>query len=299
MRLRLLVLALLAGFFTTTLQAQTLHDAAKKGDTAAIAAALDAGADINAADSTATPLYHAVRRGHLDAARLLIDRGADVNATTKLGPPLIAAVTKELTDLVVLLLANGADPNADVKGETALHIAAGRGCLPCVEALVTAGADVNAVWIDEPNARTAVHLARLREHGDVADYLMAHGVVLPQPAPISPGLATADAAEGALFFDRNCDGCHLATADGGDGEGPNLWDIVGRDKASRPYAGYSKAMLALEGVWTYEDLNTYLSGPAITTPGVKMETRGAPEETDRANLIAFLRSLSASPAPLP
>lgn len=299
MRLRLLALVVHSGLFAAPLQAQPLHDAAKKGDTVAIAAALDAGADINAADSSATPLYHAVRRGHLDAARLLIERGADVNATTKLGPPLISAATKELPDLVALLLANGADPNASVKGETALHIAAGRGCLPCVEALVTAGADVNAVWIDEPNARTAVHLARLREHDQVADYLMAHGVVLPQPPPISPRLAAADTGQGAMFFDRNCDGCHLVGAEEGDGEGPNLWDIVGRDKASRPYTGYSKALLAQEGTWGYEELNTYLSGPAITTPGVKMEVRGVPDETDRANLIAFLRSLSAAPVALP
>jgi hypothetical protein len=68
-------------------QAAAIHEAAKKGDVAAIAAALDAGVGVNESDGTATPLYYAVRRGHLAAARLLIERGADVNASSALGTP--------------------------------------------------------------------------------------------------------------------------------------------------------------------------------------------------------------------
>jgi cytochrome c len=52
-------------------------------------------------------------------------------------------------------------------------------------------------------------------------------------------------------------------------------------------------------VWTYEDLNTYLYGPTLTTPGVLMEIRGIPDETERVNLIAYLRTLSDNPSPLP
>ena len=300
MRACLLFFVMMLGLFPVASQAETINDAAKKGDVAAIAAALDAGADVNERDGTATPLYHAVRRGHLEAAKLLIERGADVNATTKLGPPLTAAVTKELIDLITLLLANGADPNAALKGETVLHVAAGRGCLSCVKALVEAGANVNAVWVQEPNIRTPVHLARLRDHDEVADYLMTHGVILPKPAPISSKLADADAEKGAMFFDKNCDGCHTVTPDQKSGAtSPSLWNVVGRDKASLPYPLYSKTLLALEGVWGYEDLNTYLSGPTLTTPGVKMEFRGAPDEADRANLIVYLRTLSDNPVPLP
>ncbi|TIS93861.1 cytochrome c family protein, partial [Mesorhizobium sp.] len=62
---------------------------------------------------------------------------------------------------------------------------------------------------------------------------------------------------------------------------------------------YSDALLSWEGVWTYEDLNRYLFGPMLTTPGVKMETPGVPDETERANLIAYLRTLSDKPMPLP
>ena len=39
--------------------------------------------------------------------------------------------------------------------------------------------------------------------------------------------------------------------------------------------------------------------PMLTTPGVKMETPGVPDETERVNLIAYLRTLSDKPIPLP
>jgi cytochrome c len=57
--------------------------------------------------------------------------------------------------------------------------------------------------------------------------------------------------------------------------------------------------LAWEGVSTYEDLNIYLYGPMLTTPGVLMEIPGVPDETERVNLIANLRTRSDQPIPLP
>ena len=299
MRGFLLFVLILFGHIPVASYAAAIHEAAKKGDVAAITAALDAGDDINAVDGGATPLYFAARRGQLAAAKLLIDRGANVSAATQFGPALMGAVEKDRIEVITLLLAKGADPNSDLESKTVLHIAAERGCLDCVKALVEAGADVNALWTQEPNTKTPVHLAILREHYDVADYLMAHGVVLPRPAPISAKLADADAEKGQTFFSNNCRGCHFVKPDEGNGNGPNLWNIVGRDKASLDFGGYSKTLQALEGVWTYEDLNTYLSGPAVTTPGVYMETRGAPDETDRVDLIAYLRTLSDKPIPLP
>jgi cytochrome c len=52
-------------------------------------------------------------------------------------------------------------------------------------------------------------------------------------------------------------------------------------------------------VSTYEDLNIYLYGPMLTTPGVLMEIPGVPDETERVNLIANLRTRSDQPIPLP
>jgi cytochrome c len=282
-----------------TSQAAAIHDAAKKGDIAAIAAALDAGANVDEPDGYATPLYYAVTRRHLEAARLLVERGADVNAGSKLGdPPVMAAVAKGNLDLVALLLAKGADPNR-TGGELApLHLSVKQGCLDCVKALIAAGADVNA-RTTESVPRTTIHLARLYDYSEIADYLMAHGVVLPKPAPIAAKLAAADIANGRKYFDGNCDSCHSNEPGKGARTGPNLWGIVGRDKASDPEAKHSKTLLAWDGAWTYEDLNIYLYNPTLTTPGVLMETPGTPDETNRADLIAYLRTLSETPIPLP
>jgi cytochrome c len=62
---------------------------------------------------------------------------------------------------------------------------------------------------------------------------------------------------------------------------------------------YSEVLQAWEGVWTYEDLNIFLSGPMITTPGVVMDVPGVPDEAERADVIVYLRSLSDNPQPLP
>ena len=144
MRVSLLFIPLLLLHIPIVSHAAAIHDAAMKGDVAAITAALDAGAGVDESDGSATPLYLAVFMGHIQAAKLLIERGADVNAQTALGSPLMAAMGKDKIDLLNLLLDGGADPNADGGSQPALHAAVNLGCLDCVKALVEAGADVNA-----------------------------------------------------------------------------------------------------------------------------------------------------------
>ena len=132
----------------------------------------------------------------------------------------------------------------------------------------------------------------------MADYLLGHGVVLPKPASISPKLAAADVQKGQTVFEANCALCHSTKPDERK-VGPTLWGIVGRDKAAVAEMTYSETLKAWRGTWTYEDLNTYLYGPTLTTPGVLIEMRGVPDDNERANLIAYLRTLSDNPAPLP
>lgn len=298
-----LILILLALAHVPVAQSAAIHDAAKKGDLAALQAALNAGADVNESAGGLTPLFYAATRGQVEAAKFLIARGADVNGMTLLGTPLMAAAGRDGPELVELLLANGANPNAAKESHTALHVAAERGCLDCVKALVEAGANVNARHIVVSPPRTIVttplHLAKFNDHSDVAEYLIAHGVVFPRPAPLAAKLASADPGKGREIFKHECQGCHIASA--GQVSNPiiNLWNVVGRDKASVENQGYSKALLALPGVWTYEDLNVYLSGPTLTAPGVRMDIQGLPDENDRIAVIAYLRTLSDNPAPLP
>ena len=62
---------------------------------------------------------------------------------------------------------------------------------------------------------------------------------------------------------------------------------------------YSKVLREWGGVWTYEDLNTYLYGPTFTKPGGLKEVPGVLDDITRADLIVYLRTLSDAPIPLP
>ena len=94
-----------------------LMDAAFRGDTAAVRALVDEGANVNAKNEAgATPLMRAVY--HPETAALLVARGADVNARSDDGrtPLLIAAGVPDADDSVKLLLDHGADPSAAAAG---------------------------------------------------------------------------------------------------------------------------------------------------------------------------------------
>lgn len=116
--------------------------------------------------------------------------------------------------------------------------------------------------------------------------------------PILGQLASADIAAGKKVFAK-CKACHT-TADGGkDGIGPNLWNIVNANMAARAGFGYSKALAAMGKSWSYSSLNAFLAKPKKYVPGTKMGFGGLKKTKDRANIVAYLRSLSPSPAALP
>src|SRR5690606_9758382 len=84
--------------------------------------------------------------------------------------------------------------------------------------------------------------------------------------------------------------------------GPNNWDIVGAPMGHRDDFNYSAAMRekhAEGAVWGYEELNAFLAGPRSYIPGTTMSFAGVRSPQDRANLIAWLRTLSSDPVPLP
>ena len=81
--------------------------------------------------------------------------------------------------------------------------------------------------------------------------------------------------------------------------GPNLWGVVGRPRASEPGYDYSAAMKAKSGSWTFDELNKFLAGPRNYIPGTKMTFAGLSSENQRADIIAYLHTLSDNPLPLP
>lgn len=119
-----------------------LWDAAMAGDEAAIEAALQGGANINALDTRSSQngrfaLNWAAINDRGQVVRMLIERGAAVNAQTR-------------------------------SGFTALHHAAETGSLSAAQALLNANADST---LRNANGKTAAEIARENGHPDVAQLL--------------------------------------------------------------------------------------------------------------------------------
>jgi cytochrome c len=298
MRLKVFIPLICFCFIPLTSHAAAIHDAAKAGDVPAITAALDAGAQVNDIDQLgkATALYYSVTGGHLEATRFLLSRGADVNHSSNWGVPILNAAFKGYSEILKLLLIRGADPNSAFRTDTALHLAAEKGCLECVKILVAAGADVNVLnrYREPP-----IHFAAKKGHSAVTDYLLKNGYVVPTPPAISTKLSGADPVRGEALFMKQCKICHDVTREMLRYRGPPLWGIVGKPKAAFEGFKYSPVIKALGGNWTYEDLNNFLSDPARVLPGTDMGTNGYQDESERADLIAYLRTLSDSPVALP
>lgn len=114
-------------------------------------------------------------------------------------------------------------------------------------------------------------------------------------------LATADVAAGESAV-RACASCHTFDEGGADGVGPHLWGIVNRAKGAVEGFNYSSAMeeVAAAGqVWGFEELDGFIASPRSYLSGTTMGYAGERDVEDRANIIAYLNTLSASPAPLP
>ena len=173
---RFIVLSATLWLISSASIAETIHDYAKRGDVAGIAAALDAGSDVNDHDGLGTPLSYAVKKGHFAAAELLIARGANVNRPTMYyGDPVMIATRQVRVDLLELLLEHGGSPDSTLDGETVLNLAVALGCLGCVKALVEAGADVNWEATVCEVTRSALGIASAYGYKEIAAYLKAHG----------------------------------------------------------------------------------------------------------------------------
>jgi cytochrome c len=117
--------------------------------------------------------------------------------------------------------------------------------------------------------------------------------------PIGPKLASANVDNGKALFQKLCFTCHTIDKGGPNKVGPNQWNVVGRKKGSHEGFSYSSAMQAMSGDWTYEDINHMIYKPSVFVKGTKMAFVGVPKEQDRADIIAYLRTMNDNPPPLP
>lgn len=141
------------------------------------------------------------------------------------------------------------------------------------------------------------------------------GYALPEPEPVAEAgaeeaapevdlgtlLAAASVERGAAAV-RKCQSCHNF----GEGEpnktGPGLFGVVGRLEGSHEGFSYSDAMAAhgaAGDTWTFENLNHFLTSPKDYAPGTKMTFAGVRSAEERADILAYLQTLSADPVPFP
>jgi cytochrome c len=120
----------------------------------------------------------------------------------------------------------------------------------------------------------------------------------PAVEPVSDLLAAADAEVGEKVF-AQCAACHVAKPGANVTIGPNLWNVVGRPVAAQPGYDYSESLKQVSGEWEFERLNAYLFDPKLLAPEGRMPFPGIKSTTERAHLIAYLRTLSDDPVALP
>ena len=124
----------------------------------------------------------------------------------------------------------------------------------------------------------------------------------PAEQPIETLLASASSERGAQTA-KQCQACHNFQEGQGAKVGPDLYGIVDRPIASVSGFNYSAALKGasqkLGGKWTFDALNKWLTKPSAVAPGTAMTFAGLSNEKQRADVIAYLDTLSPHPMPLP
>lgn len=102
--------------------------------------------------------------------------------------------------------------------------------------------------------------------------------------------AAGDPMKGKVTF-MQCAACHKVDASGKSTIGPNLFKVGSRVSGTLPGYNYSPAMKNARKPWNDQNLDAYLAAPMSNIPGNKMPYAGLKNPVDRANVIAYLKSL--------
>jgi cytochrome c len=119
--------------------------------------------------------------------------------------------------------------------------------------------------------------------------------------PIAVRLASADKTKGETTF-KQCATCHTPEKGGANKVGPNMWGVLGRAKGQVAGFGYSAALktVAAKGEkWDFETIDKFIENPKAYITGTSMSYAGISNPKTRADLVAYLNTLSDSPQALP
>jgi ankyrin repeat protein len=219
---------------------QLLWEAVGKGDTAQAAAALSAGADVDATHPFTgnVPLFLAVERRNLELVTLLVQSGADVGHVNKAGFQAIhLAALNNQKAMIELLLKHGAQLESPSKdGASAIHLAARRGHKELLGELKRLGAKLDAEGAfgltplmealqrnDVATTRLLVELGADLAHFDrlgrtplmlcrdslMADFFRKHGAGLdfsrqPGPHPLTEAIRTGNQSLAIWLIHAGC-----------------------------------------------------------------------------------------------
>ena len=120
--------------------------------------------------------------------------------------------------------------------------------------------------------------------------LMAAAVAFGLSAPAT---AAGNPANGEKLF-KKCAACH-SLEEGTKKVGPSLYKIFGATPGQVPKFRYSKGLVEYGQtgvVWDAEALDAWLTKPKDVVKRTKMAFPGFKKAEDRADMIAYLKSLS-------
>jgi cytochrome c len=101
-------------------------------------------------------------------------------------------------------------------------------------------------------------------------------------------VSAQDAAAGKQLF-AQCSVCH--SIDGTNGVGPSVQGVMGRKAGTFSGFRYSRAMKGANITWDDKALDAYITDPQKAIPGNVMPFSGITDAKQRADLIAYLKTL--------
>jgi cytochrome c len=117
--------------------------------------------------------------------------------------------------------------------------------------------------------------------------LLALSLAFPLLAAAAP---PASVSAGEAVYAR-CLGCHALAYDR---TGPRHCGLFGRRAGSVTGFQYSAPMKASDIIWSARTLDRFLENPARAVPGTTMGYAGVADRSERAALIAYLKSVNGT-----